>query len=115
MDKIMLTIVEIVIIVAASLVTRYLIPNLIQTLRENKYNLAADIIETAVRAAEQIITGRHRGEEKYELVLSTVTKIFEKYGIKLDETEIEHLIEAAVQVMNQYKWEEADEEVGEGE
>ena len=100
MNDIIFNIVQVVIVSAILAVLRYLIPFLIQLLRSHNYNFAADIIETAVRAAEQSFIGHGRGDEKYRYAVETIKSAFGKYNIKITDDQICQLIEAAVQTMN---------------
>lgn len=101
---------EVVVVVAITLLLRWVVPNLISALRERNYMLAADIIENAVKAAEQMFIGHGRGSEKYEMVLNTIMEMLQKYHIELTETQIEQLIESAVQSLNQHKFDAPDTE-----
>ena len=53
-------------------------------------------IRTAVEAAEQIFTGRGRGEEKKNYVLCWL----EEYNIQIDADKLNAMVEAAVYRMN---------------
>lgn len=100
MNEIIFNIVQVVIVSAILAVLRYLIPFLIQLLRSHNYNFAADIIETAVRAAEQSFIGHGRGDEKFEYAVKVAKLAFQKYHIPITDDQICQLIEAAVQAMN---------------
>ena len=101
MNDIIFTILEAVLTASILAAMRYLIPFLIQTLRSHNYNLAAEIVEDAVRAAEQTLAGRKRGAEKYEHVMELMQETLVKYGIQMSTEQIDQLIESAVQAMNQ--------------
>lgn len=100
MNDILFGILQVFIISAVAAILRYCIPFLTGLLRSHNYNFAADIIETAVRAAEQTISGHGRGDEKFELVVKYVHEQIERYGIGITEEQVVQLIEAAVQTMN---------------
>ena len=100
MNELLYNIVQVVLISAVAAILRYLLPYLTGLLRAHNYNFAAEIIETAVRAAEQTISGHGRGDEKFELVVKYVHEQFERYGIGITEEQVTQLIEAAVQTMN---------------
>lgn len=76
------------------------IPYLKTKLASEQYSWASEIIEHAVRAFEQTVSGSGLGEEKFQLVISYAKRELEKRGIKLTEEQITMLIEAAVQTMN---------------
>lgn len=89
-----------VIVWAAREFVRVVVPYFNAKLSETKYQWAAQIIENAVRAYEQMIDGQGQGEEKYKLVLNQVIQEFNKLGIELTNEQIAVLIEAAVHTMN---------------
>jgi LL-H family phage holin len=84
-------------------VIRHVVPFIETKLKESQYSWAAEIINNAVRAFEQTVTGSKRGEEKFEFVMDFVNRELSKLGIKLSEQQITVLIEAAVQAMNAEK------------
>jgi len=100
MNDILFNILQVLVVSAIAAILRYLIPLLIQTLRAHDYNFAANIVETAVRAAEQSFIGHGRGDEKYRYAVETIKSTFGKYNIKITDDQICQLIEAAVQTMN---------------
>lgn len=89
-----------VIVWAAGIVVKVVLPYIKTKLQSSQYNWAAEIIEHAVRAYEKTIVGEGRGEERFELVLMYATRELERLGIKLSKEQITMLIEAAVQIMN---------------
>ena len=98
MNDVTFAILKIVVSVCAALVTVYLIPY-IKTLREDKrYAQALDIVQTAVRAAEQTCKD-DTGEFKKSEVLSFVCQWLEKNGVKMEMSQLDRLIECAVYQM----------------
>ena len=98
MNDVTFAILKIVVSVCAALVTVYLIPY-IKTLREDKrYAQALDIVQTAVRAAEQTCKD-DTGEFKKSEVLSFVCQWLEKNGVKIEMSQLDRLIECAVYQM----------------
>lgn len=89
-----------VIVWAARELIRVVVPYFTAKLHETQYSWAAQIIDNAVRAYEQLVVGQGQGEEKYKLVLNQVVQELNKAGIKLTEEQIAVLIEAAVHTMN---------------
>ena len=69
----------------------------------SQYSWASEIIDHAVHAFEQTVSGSGRGEEKFILVMEAVNRELGKLGIKLTEEQITILIEAAVQEINKYR------------
>ena len=100
MNDILFNICQVLLVSAVIAVLRYAIPYMTRMLRSHDYNFAADIIETMVRAAEQMFTGHGRGDEKFQYVVRVVGEQLDKYGIKITDEQIAQLIEAAVQAMN---------------
>jgi LL-H family phage holin len=88
---------------AIQTVIKHVVPFVETKLKESQYSWAAEIINNAVRAFEQTVTGSKRGEEKFEFVMDFVNRELSKLGIKLSEQQITVLIEAAVQAMNAEK------------
>lgn len=98
MNDVTFAILKIVVSICAALVTVYLIPY-IKTLREDKrYAQALDIVQTAVRAAEQTCKD-DTGEFKKSEVLSFVCQWLEKNGVKMEMSQLDRLIECAVYQM----------------
>lgn len=92
-----------VIVLAVQTVVRVVVPYVKTKLASTQYAWAADIIEHAVRAHEQMIQGTGQGEERFRMVIAQVTEEFNKIGISFTKEQISTLIEAAVQTMNTEK------------
>ena len=101
MNDIVYMILETVVSVVFIALMRYLFPLVIQSLRAHNYNFAADMVQTAVKAAEQIFAGAGRGEEKYTYVKKHLLEELARYKIELTEAQLNALIEAAVHAMKQ--------------
>ena len=100
MNELLFNIFQVVMISAILAILHYFIPYVTGALRAHDYNFAADLVETAVRAAEQTITGHGRGDEKFDFVVKYIHEQMTRYGIGLTEDQVVQLIEAAVQAMN---------------
>ena len=92
-----------VIVWAVQAVVRVVVPYVKTKLESTQYAWAADIIEHAVRAHEQMIQGPGMGEDRFRMVISQVTEELNKIGIRFTKEQISTLIEAAVQTMNTEK------------
>lgn len=106
-------IVQAIVIMTGAILIRYAAPLLVQMLRSHNYMLAADIVETAVQAAEQTIRGYHRGEERYMYAIERIRRALEEKGISIPQEQINQMIEAAVYALNYHyldRTEEAEEE-----
>lgn len=72
-------------------------------LRKTRWSWCADIIDAIVRAVEQTAAGALSGEDKKEAAEQYIYKIFDQTGLSLSEEQIDALIEAAVEAMNENK------------
>lgn len=70
-------------------------------LRQTEWAWAADIIEAVVRAVEQTVSGKLYGLDKKKYAMNKIVPLLAKYGLELSEDEIDKLIEAAVQAINE--------------
>ena len=101
MNDFMLMLAKIVISVCAALITAYAVPY-IKTLKEDaRYASVLEMIEIAVRAAEQVIKGEGQGALKKSEVVKFVSEWLASKGIEIREDQIDQLIEAAVYEMKQ--------------
>lgn len=99
MNDVTFIILKLVISVCAALITAYVIPY-IKTLRNDKrYASLLDMVEIAVRAAEQSLKNE-TGEFKKSEVLAYVCHWLENSGIKIEMEQLDKLIECAVYQMN---------------
>lgn len=99
MDDMTFIILKIVVSVAAALVTGFVIPLLKEKITDIRYQRLLDMVEVAVRAAEQTI-GDGYGHVKKDEVIKFVTDWMLSHGIKVTEEQLDQLIEAAVYSMN---------------
>lgn len=99
MNELTFNILKIVISVAAALISAYVIPLLREKLADIKYQRLLDMVEIAVRAAEQTI-GEGNGHLKKDEVITFVTSWMVAHGIMITEEQLDQLIEAAVFNMN---------------
>lgn len=99
MNDVTFIILKLVISVCAALITAYVIPY-IKTLRNDKrYASLLDMVEIAVRAAEQSLKNE-TGEFKKSEVLAYVCHWLETNGIRVEMEQLDKLIECAVYQMN---------------
>lgn len=96
MDDITFLILKVVVSVVAALIGAYLIPYLkAKTASEQLADIMA-LVEVAVQAAEQTIQGHGKGAEKKTEVLAYVRNWLALRGIKITDTQLDSIIEAAV-------------------
>lgn len=98
--NIWMVIIEAILVAGVGILIRYVGPSMVQMLRAHNYMLAADIVETAVRAAEQTIRGYKRGSEKYEYAFNKIKRALAANGITITDDQIEQMIEAAVYALD---------------
>lgn len=96
MNDIAFAILKIVVSVAVTLITTFVIPYIKNKLKEDKYAQLLDIIAVAVNAAEQTIKGDKVGPERKAEVLRFVSEWMTQHGIKIDAEQLNQLIESAV-------------------
>lgn len=96
MNDITFNILKIVVTVATALISAYVIPLLKEKLNDSKYQKLLDIVEVAVRAAEQTIQGSGQGAVKKDEVLNFVSEWMMIHGIDINPDQLDQLIEAAV-------------------
>lgn len=86
-----------------------IVPFVKMKLESSKYSWAAEIVDYAVRAYEQTVTGSKKGQEKFELVKNYVIAELLRFDIHLTAAQVDTLIEAAVQTMNSEKITEVED------
>ena len=99
MDDITFLILKVVVSVVAALIGAYLIPYLKAKTASAQYQDVVDFVNTAVYAAEQVIRGEKRGSEKKAEALGHIRNWLAMRGIKVTDTDLDALIEAAVFAM----------------
>ena len=100
MNDVTFNILKIVVTVATALISAYVIPLLKAKLQEAKYARLLEMVEIAVRAAEQTIKGSGMGNVKKDEVVKFVTEWMLDHGIHITQEQLDQLIEAAVFSMN---------------
>lgn len=101
MDEFTFVLLKVTISVCAALVTAYVIPYIKALKNDARFAGIIDMIELAVRAAEQTITGKGQGKVKKAEVIRFVSAWLESNGIEMTVNELSQLIEAAVYAMKQ--------------
>lgn len=100
MSEMAFNILKIVLSCATALITVVLVPYIREKVKDSKYNKLLDIVEIAVRAAEQTIKGSGNGAVKKDEVVAFVTWWMVQHGISITEDQLDQLIEACVFNMN---------------
>lgn len=96
MNDISFTILKVVVSVATALISVYVIPLLREKFKNEKYNQIFEIVEVAVRAAEQTIKGSGMGAVKKDQVVDFVMNWATDHGIIITMEQLDQLIECAV-------------------
>lgn len=96
MNEITFDILKIVVSVCAALITAYVIPCLKSVKEDRKYKNLVDMVEVAVKAAEQTFKVSGQGAAKKEEVMTFVSDWMNKHGIQISSYQLDQLIEAAV-------------------
>lgn len=100
MNDITFMILKIVISVTAALVTAYLIPYIKSQTKSKEQEEVLNIIQIAVKAAEQTFREHNSGPAKKADVIKFVTEWLNEHNIKITEDQLDKLVEAAVYSMN---------------
>lgn len=103
MNDITMMILKIVVAVAVTLITGFLIPLLKNLINNIKDQNLKNAVEAAVQAAEQTIKGSGTGAAKKEDVLKSMIEWCAQHGINLTDKQLDQLIESAVFAMNNTK------------
>lgn len=99
MNEITFDVLKIVVSICAALITAYLIPY-IKTLKEDsRYEALVEMVEVAVRAAEQTFRESGQGARKKEEVMTFVREWMQGHGISISSYQLDQLIECAVYQM----------------
>lgn len=105
MNDILFGILQAGIIAAVAAFLRYLLPYIKERLAETRYAWLCDVIDAAVRGAEQMIGPGH-GSEKKAQAAAYISKWLETHHIRITEDQVNQLIEAAVQAMSAEQFKE---------
>lgn len=100
MSETVFMIVKIILSIVSAFVAVYVIPLLKQWKENNQDDRILQMIEIAVRAAEQTFKGTGKGPAKKEEVLRYISEWLEQKGIHVSSDQLDQLIEAAVYSMN---------------
>lgn len=103
MDDFTFLLIKIVVVVAVTLTTRYLIPVLKSYAQNNLDKRLYEAIQCAVKAAEQTVTGAGKGSEKKEIVVNYMECWLNNNRIHITQQQLDFLIEECVYLMNHSK------------
>lgn len=103
MNELTMIVLKIVVAVAVTLITGFLIPLLKNLIGNIKDQNLRNAVEAAVQAAEQTIKGSGAGAAKKEDVLKSMLDWCQEHGVNLTDKQLDQLIESAVFAMNNSK------------
>lgn len=101
MNDMVMDILKWVIALLAMIVVRYFVPFIKAQIEASEYKWLTDLIDGAVKYAEQTIKGSGQGEAKYEEARKYIITQVNARGIDITEDQLKALIEAAVFGMKQ--------------
>lgn len=101
MNEMTFDILKMIVSACAALITAYVVPYLKVLEEDRKYKSFVDMVEVAVRAAEQTIKGTGKGAEKKKKVEDFVCAWLSEKGIKIESEQLNQLIECCVWQMKQ--------------
>ena len=101
MNDITFDILKVIISTCMALVTVYVIPYLNTLKEDRRYSQIVEMVEVAVRAAEQTIKGAGKGVEKKKEVENIIYAWLMEKGIEITPEQINQLIECAVYQLKQ--------------
>jgi LL-H family phage holin len=100
MNELTFNILKIVLSAATAIITVVIVPYVREKIKDSKYEKLLEIVEIAVRAAEQTIKGSGNGAVKKDEVVNFVSWWMLEHGIKVSPEQLDQLIEACVFSMN---------------
>ena len=95
MNDLTFNILKIAVTLSTVFISAYLIPLIREKLASSKYDRLLQMVEIAVKAAEQMI-GAEYGAVKKDEVLKFVTKWMLEHGVAVSQEQLDQLIECAV-------------------
>lgn len=99
MNDLAFLVLKVVVVVSVTIITKFVVPALRSYAEQRKNDAVFALIETAVRAAEQTITGSGKGSIKKEQVTEFVTKWLQEKGIQIDAEQLDQMIEECVYLL----------------
>lgn len=99
MSDIMMAILEIIIVAAVILISRFGIPCALNYIKNSKLSSAVQWVKFAVLKAEQVFSD-YTGAEKKEYVENFVYETLQSMKIDISKEQVDTLIESAVKQMN---------------
>ena len=100
MNEVIYSLIRLIVVAAVLLITRYAIPYLKNSIEAQKLDAICGWATKAVRCAEQVLTDAS-GPEKKAIVTEFLHQVLTAKHITLTEKELDTIIEAAVNVMNE--------------
>lgn len=99
-NELVMNIIRLVIMILCGVITTFIVPYIKSKIGTEKLTQIMSWVDIFVRAAEQIVEGSGKGEEKLTLVTTWVKEKAATLGVTLTDDDIRVLIEDAVNVLN---------------
>lgn len=103
MNENLFNFVLIMIPVFGAIITYFIVPLLKEKIGTEKFNKYKEWTELAVKTAEMLWTETGHGKDKKDYVVKFLNNLFNKNKVVITESQIEILIESAVQELNKNK------------
>ena len=103
MNEILFNVAQLVVIIAVTLATKYLIPWIKNNTKIAENDIVSDIVDVTVRYVEQTMGKPGMGKTRKEMVTQFIRSQLAERKIQITDEELNALIEAAVYVMNTEK------------
>lgn len=103
MELIIKLTIELVVVVLAYILGRFVIPGLANRIGLDNLEKIKTWATTFVLYVENVITAEKSGTEKFENVYQSLSKKLAEYNIKMSDEDIKAIIEEAVYTMNNTK------------
>lgn len=88
-------VIEIIIALIGVVITSVIIPYIKKKTSNEQFAFLGDVVKTAVYAAEVLLDGSGRGEQKRDYVLNYVKGVCEEKNITYNENEVRQMLEKA--------------------
>lgn len=99
MDNFTSILLKVVVSIVVALIGKYVVPTLKTYMEKLKNDQIFDIVETAVRAAEQTVIGHGKGDTKKKKVIELAVKRLSEKNINIDSKDLDQFIEECVYLL----------------
>lgn len=96
MNDIAFLVLKIVVSICSALITLYAVPYLYELQKDTRYKQLFELIDVAVKAAEQTIKGEKMGADKKTRVMDSMREYVHENHLSISDKNLSDLIESAV-------------------